>query len=279
MDLETFLGRRAGVARTSKLRHAGFSRSSIEKAVASGRIVRLRRGLYSLPREADVLGMALQHNALVTCLSAAPLYGLWTISKAAGPHLSPGHKKTPPGALAHGRCSHPCHPWLPLAGLADVLIHSLRCLPEVEALVMVQCAAQSGNITVDFLRSKLPGNRNARARAVLDYVIPRADSLLEVLANYHFRRAGLQVRRHVEVRGVGEVDFLLEECLVVETDGASHLEPRQVKKDRNRNNATVAGGYLVLRFGYDDVVHHPGRMMERVLEVLELSRRGAFGGR
>lgn len=223
--------------------------------------------------------MALQHNALVTCLSAAPFYGLWTINKAGKPHLSPGHKKAPAGALTHGRCPHPRHPWLPVAGLADVLIHALRCLPEVEALVMVQCAAQSGNVTVDFLRSKLSGNRNARARAVLDYVIPRADSLLEVLANYHFRRAGLRVRRHVELHGVGEVDFLVEECLVVETDGATHLEPRQVKKDRNRNNATVAGGHLVLRFGYVDVVHHPGRMMERVLAVLELSRRGAFGAR
>jgi very-short-patch-repair endonuclease len=279
MDIVAFLGRRAGVARNSTLRQAGFSRTSIDKALASGRIVRLRRGIYSLPREAGVLGMALQYNALLTCLSAAPTYGLWTLQNPDALHLSPGHKRTPPGTLAHGRCSHPRHGWLPIAGLADVLIHSLRCLPEIEALVMVQCAAQRGDITVEFLCRKLPGNRNARARAVLDYVIPRADSLLEVLANYHFRRAGLYVRRHVEVPGVGEVDFLVEDCLVVETDGATHLEPRQVKKDRKRNNATVAGGYLVLRFSYDDVVHHPGRMVERVLAVLELSRRGAFGAR
>jgi hypothetical protein len=96
-------------------------------------------------------------------------------------HLSPGHKRTPPGTLAHGRLLHPVHPWLPVAGLADVLMHALRCLPEVEALVMVQCAAQRGDVTVDFLRRKLPGNRNARARSVLAGVIPRADSLLEVL--------------------------------------------------------------------------------------------------
>jgi Transcriptional regulator, AbiEi antitoxin len=150
MDIEVFLGRRAGVARNSTLRHAGFSRSSIAKAQASGRIVRLRRGIYSLPGEAGVLGMALQHNALLTCLSAAPTYGLWTLNKAAEIHLSPGHRRTPTGALAHGRCSHPRHPWLPVAGLADVLIHSLRCLPEIEALVMVQSAAQRGDITGGF---------------------------------------------------------------------------------------------------------------------------------
>ena len=232
-----------------------------------------------MPREATAFGLALQHNALLTCLSAAPVYRLWTITDAGSVHLSPGHKRTPPGTLIHGRCPHPKHPWLPVAGLADVLIHSLRCLPEVESLVMLQCAAQRGDISLDFLLRKLPGNRNARARSVLDSVIPRADSILEVLANYHFRRAGLHVRRHVELPGVGEVDFLIEECVVVETDGDTHLEPRQVKKDRKRNNATLIGGRLGLRFGYDDVVHHPERMVGQVLAVLELCRQGAFGTR
>lgn len=277
MDIETFLGLRAGVARASTLQGAGFYRTSLNKALAAGRIVRIRRGIYSLPRESGVLGLALQHNALLTCLSAAPTYRLWTLHDPRSVHLSPGHKMTPPGTLTHGRCGHPPHRWLPVAGLADVLIHALRCLPEMESLVMLQCATQRGDVTVEFLRRKLPGNRNARARSVLDNLIPRADSLLEVLANYHFRRAGLYVRRHVELPEVGEVDFVIEECLVVEIDGETHLEPRQVKKDRKRNNATIIGGRLGLRFGYDDVVHHPERMVREVLAVLELCRRGAFG--
>lgn len=279
MDIESFLRARAGVARTSSFRRAGCTRASLDKALAAGRIVRIRRGIYSLPREAGAYGLALDHNALLTCVSAAASYRLWTLHEPGAVHLSPGHKAAPPGTLTHGRCTHPPHPWLPVAGLADVLIHSLRCLPAVESLVMVQCAAQRGDITVEFLRRKLPGNRNARARAVLDCVIPRADSVLEVLANFHFRRAGLYVRRHVELPGVGEVDFLIEDCLVVETDGSSHLEPRQVRKDRKRNNATVIGGRLCLRFGYDDVVNHPERMVADVMAVLELCRRGAFDSR
>jgi very-short-patch-repair endonuclease len=163
-----------------------------------------------------------------------------------------------------------------VAGLADVLVHALHCLSELDALVLVQSAVGSGAISLDFLRERLSGNRNARARSVLGLVIPRADSLLEVLANTAFRRAGLRIRRHVQIPGVGEVDFLVEECLVVETDGGSHLEPLQVKKDRRRNNAAVVGGYLVLRFSYDDVVHHPERMVADVIGVLEQYRRGAF---
>lgn len=251
----------------------------MDKALAAGRIVRIRRGVYSLPAEAGVFGLALGHNALLTCLSAAPSYSLWTLKDARAVHVSPGHRAGPPGTFTHGRCTHPRHPWLPVAGLADVLIHALRCLPELDALVMVQSAVGRGDITVDFLRRKLPGNRNALSRTVLDNVIPRADSLLEVLANFHFRRAGFQLRRHVDIAGVGEVDFLIEECLIVETDGGSHLEPRQVKKDRKRNNASMVGGHLVLRYGYDDVVHHPERMVAEVLAVLELRRRGAFDAR
>lgn len=276
MDIDTFLRRRGGAARTAALAKAGYSRTRLAKALEANQITRIRRGVYSLPDEEGVLGLALRHNARLTCLSAAPIYGLWALRDAELAHLSPGHKKTIPGTLTHGRLLHPVHPLLPVAGLADVLIHALHCLPEIEALVMVQSPVQQGDVTLDFLRRKLPGNRNARAKAVLDHVIPRADSLLEVLANYHFRRAGLHVRRHVQVPGVGEVDFLIEECLVVETDGTTHLEPKQVKKDRARNNATVIGGLLCLRFGYADVVHQPERMVAQVLAVLEQGRRGAF---
>lgn len=276
MNVATFLASRGGTASTADLCRAGFSRHRITRALAKGTMVRIRRGQYGLPHDSSTFRSAREQKGLVTCLSAAPAYGLWTLTPAQRLHLCVGHRPTPPGSVAHGRCRHPRHPWLPMAGLADVLIHAVHCLPEKEALVMVQCAVGRGDISLAFLRGKLRGNRNARARSVLDLVIPRADSLLEVLANAAFRRAGLHVRRHVEIPGVGEVDFLVEDCLVVETDGAPHLEPLQVRKDRRRNNASVVGGYLVLRFGYDDVVHHPERMVAEVIAVLEQRLRGAF---
>jgi very-short-patch-repair endonuclease len=256
--------------------NAGFGRADIGAALQTGRVARIRRGHYALPADATAFRAARELGGRLTCLSAAPSYGLWTLTAAQEMHLCVGHRARPAGVVPHGLCLYPMHPWLPVAGLVDVLIHAVRCLPDRDALVMVQCAVGRGDVSLDFLRRKLPGNRNARARSILDFVIPRADSVLEVLANMAFRRAGLTLRRHVEIPGVGEVDFLVEECLVVETDGGSHLEPRQVKKDRHRNNASVAGGYLVLRYGYDDVVHHPERMVAEVKAVLELWRRGAF---
>lgn len=142
---------------------------------------------------------------------------------------------------------------------------------------MVQSAVGRGDISLEFIHSKAQGRRNGRVRSTLDLVIPRADSLLEVLANAHFARAGLRVRRHVWIPGVGEVDFLVEECLVVETDGSTHFEPRSVKKDQRRNNQSIIGGYLVLRYYYEDVVHRPDTMVSEVKAVLALWQGGLRG--
>lgn len=276
MRLEAFLTAHGGSATTAGIIRAGFGRRDIDAALTAGAARRIRRGHYGLPEDSTALWAARELGGRLTCLSAAPSYGLWTLAPAEELHLCVGHRIHPAGVVPHGPCRHPKHPWLPVAGLADVLIHALRCLPDRHALVMVQSAVGRGDINLDFLRRKLAGNRNARARSVLDFVIPRADSVMEVLANMAFRRAGLTVRRHVDVPGVGEVDFLVEDCILLETDGGSHLEPRQVKKDRRRNNASLVAGYLKLRYGYDDVVYHPERMVAEVKTVLELWRRGAF---
>ncbi len=142
--------------------------------------------------------------------------------------------------------------------------------------MIAQSAISRGLITTDFLNAKLLGNRNGAARAVLDLVLPRADSLLEVLAHTHFVRAGLRVRMHVELAGVGEADCLINECLVVELDGRTHLEARQVKKDRYRDNASVRGGLLALHYYYEDVVHRPEEMVNEILTVLRHREVGHF---
>ncbi|MCU1574792.1 MAG: hypothetical protein JWO93_2874 [Micrococcaceae bacterium] len=154
------------------------------------------------------------------------------------------------------------------APLPLVLLHALHCLPEIEALILVEAAVRVRRFDVSVLREQLPGNRNGRARAVLNLVEPSADSLLETIARVLFRRAGFRAQAQVRIPGIGWVDFLLEGFLIIELDGSTHLEPMQFKKDRRRDNAAVLAGFLVLRFFYDDVVHHPEHMIDQIRQAL-----------
>ncbi|MFJ5954570.1 type IV toxin-antitoxin system AbiEi family antitoxin domain-containing protein [Paenarthrobacter sp. NPDC092416] len=278
MDLLDFLRNRRGVAKATDLNKAGFSDRALARALESGLVSRLKRGIYvAKGADPDVVA-AFRANGRLTCVSAARFHGLWTLpGDPEGLHLSCGNGLPRSGVVNHAPCIHPVHPFLPIAGAADVLLHALRCQPELEALVLVQSAVSQALVTLEFLRAKLPGNRNGRARAILDLVLPRADSLLEVLAHTHFVRAGLRVLMHVQLPGVGEVDCLVNDCLVIELDGGTHLEAKQVKKDQYRNNASIRGGRLVLRYYYSDVVHNPERMVAEVLAVLASREAGHFG--
>lgn len=277
MDITQFLRSRHGVATTKTLYAAGISRRALAKSVKKGDISRLHRGVY-FARDADPdVVAAFRADGKLTCVSAARFYGLWTLHDVKDLHLSCSTGLARRRIVHHGKCVHPSHPYLPVAGVADVLLHALRCRPELEALVMVQSAVSQALLGPGFLRSKLPGNRNGRSRATLELVLPRADSLLEVLAHTHFTRAGLRVRMHAEVPGVGEVDCLIEDVLIVELDGDTHFEAKQVKKDQYRNNASVRGGRLSLHYYYADVVYHPQRMVEEVLAVLRNREAGLFG--
>jgi very-short-patch-repair endonuclease len=277
MDITVFLRSRHGVATTAALYGAGFSKRALANAVSDGVVTRLHRGVYTVAGAAPDIVAAFRANAVITCVSAARFYRLWTLEDAESLHLSCGTGMKRHHVVHHGACTYPVHPYLPVAGVGDVLLHAMRCLPELEALVMVQSAVSQALLTTAFLRRKMTGNRNGKSRAVLDLVLPRADSLLEVLAHTHFTRAGLHVQMHVDVPGVGEVDCLINGCVMVEIDGATHFEPKQVKKDQYRNNAGIRGGLMPLHYYYADVVYNPQRMVDEVLAVLRNREAGRYG--
>lgn len=266
MDIFDALARCGGAARRPTLARLGIDDAALRRVVRAG-VLQPERGLYALPTAAGSEVDLLRRRCLLTCVSAAPFYALWTVERPSDPHVH--HRRgTTAGPVQHGGLLLAPHPLRPVAALGDVLIHALRCLPPHHALVMVECAVQRGDMTVGFLRERLPGRRNGRAREVLMWVDRGADSMLETLARTRFRQAGISVETQVFIDGVGYVDLLLEGWLVVELDGRHHSEWAQVKKDQRRNNRSVIEGFAVLRYYYADVVHGHERMVAEVLAVL-----------
>lgn len=267
MELTSYLRYAGSVARTATLLQAGFPERSIRNAVLAGDVVRLRHGVVALPAAAPDFAAAVLANGLLSCVSAAGHHGLWRLHVPQRLHLLCRHGNAAGVVIHRGSVVPPESP-RPVAGLTDALLHALRCLPPVEAAVMVESALLQGRTDLDYLARRLPGNRNGAARSVLRLVDGTADSAIEVVARLLFRNAGIHTATQVDLPGIGIVDFLLEGFLIVELDGASHLEARQVRKDRRRNNASTLTGYAVLRYGYQDVVYYPQKVIDEVWQVL-----------
>ncbi|HEX9230126.1 MAG TPA: type IV toxin-antitoxin system AbiEi family antitoxin domain-containing protein [Arthrobacter sp.] len=267
MDLTSYLKYAGSVARTATLLQAGFSERTVRNAVSAGDVVRLRHGIVALAGAAPDLVTAVLANGLLCCASAAPYQGLWRLHAPGRLHLLCRHGAAAGVVIHRGSLVPPEFP-RPVAGLTDTLLHALRCLPPMDAAVMVESALLQGRTTLDYLRQRLMGNRNGAARRVLELVDGTADSAIEVVARLLFRDQGIYTQTQVELPGIGRVDFLLEGFLIVEIDGGTHLEPAQVKKDRRRNNASALAGYVVLRYGYQDVVYNPQKVIDEVWQVL-----------
>lgn len=269
MDIAGALQPFGGVARTRDLIGAGATARQLRAAICDGAVLPVVRGVIARSDAPEDFLRAYRHNGRISCVSAAEYLGLWQLNAPQKLHLRCNHGRTPGGYRIHrGPFTHP-HPRLPLASPEDVLVDAVHCLPPVEALVMIESAIANGLVFPDFVAERLKGSANGKARRVLDLVERGAQSPIEVVARVLFRRNGIRAEAQVSLPGIGVVDFLLEGFLIVEIDGLQyHLTRRQFVKDRRRDNAAAADGYSVLRFVYDDVVHHPEAMLDMIRTVL-----------
>lgn len=267
MELQNFLNYSGGVARTQSLKRQGIPDRAIRLAVSAGTIRRLRHGVLAVPGAAPELVAAVLANGVLCCVSAAPFLDLWRLQAPERIHVLCKHGAAK-GMVMHRGSVFPPESARPVASVADTLLHALRCQPPLEAAVMVESAVRQGRTTLEYHRQRLPGNRNGIARRTLDLVDGSADSAIEVVGRLLFRAAGIYTETQVELEGIGIVDFLLEGFLIVELDGSTHLHPKQVIKDRLRNNASALAGYAVLRYGYKEIMFQRDRVLAEVWQVL-----------
>ena len=69
-----------GWARTIELAEHGIARSALKRAVASGRIARVREGWYVDSVARKGVTEAVRHGGVPACVTAAELHGLWVPS-------------------------------------------------------------------------------------------------------------------------------------------------------------------------------------------------------
>ena len=273
VDPELALSLRGGSARWSDLAR-DVARSTLLRAVRDGRVQRPGRGVFALPGAEPVQVAALRVGGVLSCQSAAAARGWSLLRPPTAVHLqvAAGSRRTLRGAVLHRSGTA-----LPVGGCADQLtmvVGAVRCLPLVEAVVLLDGLVRDGVLDTDDLEALAgalpPRFPHRRAFALVD---PRAESVLESAVRVGCVLAGLEVASQVRLAGVGRTDLLVEGWLVVETDGREH-HGGAFAEDRRRDARTAQLGGLTLRFTWADVVHRLEETAQLIAEVALAGPRG-----
>lgn len=259
---------------------SGLSPRRLAGAVHRGEVQRVRQGWYALPGLPVEALEAIRVGGTVTATSAANLYGLWALDDGrlhvlVKPNASRLRGRTGTGTMltdADAVCVH----WTgadgagAIAPVVSALVHAIECQSAESALVMIDSALNKGFVT----RAQLLRVTEGMPRRYAE-IVRRSDggcqSGTETLVRLRLQRRGIRVKTQFYRRGVGHVDLLVGERLVIECDSRFHDEGGQIERDYDRDIELIDGDYLVLRLRYRHVMLEWERI-EAV--ILRLIRRG-----
>jgi len=132
----------------------------------------------------------------------------------------------------------------------EALRQVFRCLPFDDAFAVLESALRRGTIT----RPWVGAARLGRTRSEAD-LLTRADGIAESgtesLLKAGLVRRGVPFRQQVPVSGVGRVDFVVGDRLIVEVDSKTHH--LDLSRDRRRDGDSSIAGFRTLRFMYGQV--------------------------
>ncbi len=231
-----------------------------------GMLLRPRNGVYVLPDTSEAIIESLRHCGVIACVTAARDYGLWTLDRGAEEPahtwVHPDHRPTRVAIEPHpgeGACclfhrETPLDPPdLQRVGILHCLVQIQRCRGDEPFFAALESALRLRQIDVgqrEILREAIP----AESRWLVDFARLDADSGLESLLRLRLHHLGLSLTSQVPVPGVGVVDFVLGDCLILEADGETH-DGAGRHADRVRDAAAAALGFNTLRFDYALIVH------------------------
>ena len=260
------IDRFGGLARTRDMTAAGIPARELAAAVARGALIKPRSGIYALPDIPHPVIESLSHCGALACVSAARDYGLWTLDDGADEPvhtwIDPSHRPVrlaiDPDCDRVGCCVIHRDRAIEPAGLRRVsLLHCLRqilaCRGEEAFFAALESAMRQRLIDSDgiaTLRARIP----SRDRWLVDFARCDADSGLESILRLRVHRRGLILASQVPIPGVGEVDFVIGDCLILEADGATH-DGQSRHRDRVRDAVAMTLGFVTLRFDSAMILH------------------------
>ncbi|MDR5701029.1 type IV toxin-antitoxin system AbiEi family antitoxin domain-containing protein [Agromyces aerolatus] len=269
LRLEAAFGR-ARIARTAELASAGIGQHALRHAVREGTVLRLRQGVYALPGVGEEARLAACHGGMLACVSAARAVGLWVLDDDRL-HIAVGTRdRTHPHPGCRCRTHRVARATLGArTTVRRALIQIYRCRGPEAFFVSLESALRQGRVSrtgLAAIRTALPG----AGTQLVDLARCDADSGLESLMRLRLLGHGISLAAQVEIPGVGRVDFVLGDRLILEVDGrGNHDGPSMRHKDLVRDAAAAALGFDTLRFDYAMVVHDWPSVLAAILAKVD----------
>ena len=265
----------AGALRRRDLALDRTSRRALRDLVEEGAVVE-RVGVVFAPGTDWPLIACRMLGGLLTCHSALAYYSLPELPHPGTVHVaipsSRGRVRPLAGVVVHREPARwPPGMSPPVAPPRLLVARMLRCAEEIPAVVVADAALRRGLVSRAELAAMLRSNRSGGplGHRRLARCREKARSPIESIARLELEDAGHSVEVGVDVPGVGEVDMLVDDRLLVETDGYQfHSSKGDWSNDRRREQGLIAQGRLWVRLTYDDV------MSGRTVPVVEAALNG-----
>lgn len=280
--------RQHGLVTIAQLFAAGVGKGAIEKAVRSGRLHRVHRGVYAvghagLTREARWLAavLACGPGAVLGHRSAATA---WGIRDGVGPSVdvvTTGAGRRRSGITVHRAELEPferrVHRAIPITSPARTIVDLAHELRDPDQIAWAVREMQYRRL-FDRTELELCGRRrpSAAIRAVLEDLAPSGSPLEVAFLRKVVHRHGLpEPDCQAKIEGF-RVDFRWAWArLIVEVDGSGHDAPAMRTADAVRDNILGLAGELVLRYRGRDVHRHHARTAAQIAAAL--ATRGTLG--
>ncbi len=280
MDAVAALARLGAIATAAELLSL-TSRKRLRRAVAAGRIVRVSRSRYALPANDEARAMAVTLGGYLRLLSAAEHWG-WKVKWA--PQWPQIQVATKPVDPADASVAIGALPRMDLDGWATSRVRTvLDCaaeLPFDEALAVADSALRGGEVTREQLDQALAADARAAVRRVVDHASPLAANPFESVLRAILIEADILVvpQWATTVGGVTYHPDLADPIngIAIEADSFAHHAASKSDHDADcvRYNALTVGGWVVLRFTWEQAMFSPGDVVTTVRAALALVRAG-----
>jgi len=278
MEAKVDTGPAPRMVRTQHLRQRGVTHRQIAAAVADGRLIRLRRGVFGATDLSTDCVDAARCLGRLTCVSELQRRKVFVLHRPDRLHLhvAPSSSRLPVGVKNHrvhrDELRRTPVPDSLSVEFLDALVHAVCCQEPRAAIASMDSALHHGLLRTDELDelfAALP-RRFRRLRRLLD---GRAESGPETLLRLILRSIGCAFEVQVRIRRVGRVDFLVDGWLIIECDSEEfHSSWADQRRDRRRDLAAAAQGYATFRPIAEDIMWHPDEVRAAVLGLLALRR-------